>query len=876
MTNNYLNDLFQLYLKKDKKLISKLYYYKNDLLKLTKYDDENDDNKSIHIESDLKGFKIVNLKKKDETTEKTEKTETIYTNNNLYQDINELYKFKLINNDIKNITNNQLNFIKLIDNVKIFFSSSSLKKFLNYYEVNFNEINKNIQKIIKEFNNNIIKKIQKEIEENGEKKNKISKYAENKLIKDKDKQFILNYFNKNLDKFENNLTDLINIFKEYITNKLNDLDKEKGEINNEIEKFKEKDDIIKYLDIYYNKFSKNFKEKLDKNIENEYYINTLFKKNNKNTNDIFTPELKDIKEDLDDKYRDFKEKIYDKYKDEKDLNNIPKSLVNNYHSLFETNYGDWIKDSKEDKEIKKYKELYDKIVINTQIDKVIIKKEYKELNNFTEKIKEIKNKLEKKEKLDETEERFISNFDLYINQIAINPEYKSNEDFKKQIELTKELYNNIKIEEKTLKEKVEEEKKDKRIIKKVLKESEKKIDSVYFEDYIQIFKIGLKILTYGGIFFSFIILFISFISIIILIYDIIINIIKLFVNSNNSTKNNSLDYLTKSIIRCNKDNYKEDRFLILTEQKQNLTIFNIGAYTIYLLLIYLITFLILTFYSNQMNYKFIGSLYDIDINLIYISMIGLLLIYSSIHLFLFKIIFKKYVYIPYWNIDKEEDEIDKMISNFILIKTDKDDILRDDNFFILLYDASKIDELSDYFLKEIRNENKSNCLEQKIIIYNLYNYLRQYIDFNENFQKNFKLYCSTENKPKYDNGNKITFLSMLNNNEVKIIMNYHEELAFINKLGDDNIEFYNKINKNISNKIRDINKKIITHNKTILPFFLTIFYIIIIFLLNFFIIYFIIQMIITDKTDAYHIYIQNFSNIINNFIYKPFLNLFKK
>ena len=90
-----------------------------------------------------------------------------------------------------------------------------------------------------------------------------------------------------------------------------------------------------------------------------------------------------------------------------------------------------------------------------------------------------------------------------------------------------------------------------------------------------------------------------------------------------------------------------------------------------------------------------------------------------------------------------------------------------------------------------------------------------------------------------------------------------------------NIEFYNKLNTEVSKKIKNINKKIITHNKTTLPFFITIVYMILIFLLNFFIVYIIIQQILEDKYDAYHEYIKKASNFININIYQTILKNLK-
>ncbi len=576
--------------------------------------------------------------------------------------------------------------------------------------------------------------------------------------------------------------------------------------------------------------------------------------------------------DLEKKYKNFKEDIYEK--DIHDIDDI--NILLEYEELFNTNTGEWINDSKKDSKIINYKKKYDEILLELKPEEIEISKEFDILYNYSEKIKEIKQKLENKQILQETELSYIVQSEEYLKKIKNNREYKSNEEYKRQVDLLEKTINGINIGDKKIKDKVEEEIKDKRVIKDVIskEEKEKNKDNIYFEDYIQLFKTALKFFTYGAILFSFIVLFISILGLLILIYDMIYNTIKLFVNSQNSTNNLSLDYISKSIIKCDKNNYGNDRFFVLTEQKQNLTIFNFGAYTLYLLIIYLLVYFSLVFYSNQMKYIFIGSLYDIDNNFIYLIMIIILIVYSLIHLIIFKFLFKPYVYIPYKTIDNEEKNIDKMISDFIIVKNKEGINIKFNDFFDLLYDASKIDELSEYFLKQIKNEDEEGCLTQKIIIYNLYEYLRQYVYFDEDFKNNFAQYCSTDenDKPKYDNGDTITFISMLKKDEIKIISNYHEDLDFVNKLEDDNIEFYNKLNLQVSNKIKDINKKIITHNKTSLPFFITIIYMIIIFILNFIIVYIIIIQIEKDKTDAYHYYFKMVSKYLNEYFYQ---NIFK-
>jgi hypothetical protein len=77
-----------------------------------------------------------------------------------------------------------------------------------------------------------------------------------------------------------------------------------------------------------------------------------------------------------------------------------------------------------------------------------------------------------------------------------------------------------------------------------------------------------------------------------------------------------------------------------------------------------------------------------------------------------------------------------------------------------------------------------------------------------------------------------------------MIKKYHEDLDFYNNIPNENIEYYNKLNKNINEKLKKINENIITYNKTLLPFFITIFYIFGIFLFTFGLFYMLINYIL--------------------------------
>jgi len=582
------------------------------------------------------------------------------------------------------------------------------------------------------------------------------------------------------------------------------------------------------------------------------------KKGGANEEEEFTKNLKEIKTSQNLNLDDYNKYLKGDYFKLKDFNEFIGIFLKKRLEELKENF------DKEDIKLDKYKILLDK---KFGLDKT---EDYNELKNailIIEERNRIKEAIKNKE-YDANHMIETKKFNELKNVV------NKNQFLKDKYDKIKEKLDNIKIGDKSITDRINYVATTGKIEDDIIKEKA----VLNFVEIALIFKSALKFFTFAGVFFAFIVLFISFLGIVILIYDMIYNTIKLFVNSPNSTNNLSLDYINKSIIKCNKTNYKNDRYYILTEQKQNLTIFNLGAYTLYLLIIYLIAYYACVFISQQLSYEFIGKINDIDSNNTYLFMIALLLVYSFIHLLLFKFFFKPYVYIPYKSIDDEEKNIDRMISEKILVKTQDNKNITFSDFFDLLYDASKIDQLNSYFLQQIKNKDNENCLKQKLIIYNLYEYLRQYVYFDEDFQANFVKYCSNDenNKPEYDSGNTITFISMLKNDEVKIISNSHENLDFINNLEDDSIEFYNQINTEVSNIIKDINKKIITHNKTTLPFFITIIYIILIFLFNFAIVYWVVFMIRIAEEDAYHPHIRKATNYLNTYVYDKIIKLIYK
>jgi hypothetical protein len=272
------------------------------------------------------------------------------------------------------------------------------------------------------------------------------------------------------------------------------------------------------------------------------------------------------------------------------------------------------------------------------------------------------------------------------------------------------------------------------------------------------------------------------------------------------------------------------------------------------------------------GYKFKGNLNKIDPSSTFLLLIGLLIIYSFIHLMIFKLLFKNHVYIPYKNVEKMEKELDELLDSYILIKTEDGAILVDDEFFNLLFDSSKIDKLNEIFYNGIITRDVNKCMYQKVVIYNLYNYLREYMTFDEEQQKIFKQYCTTDVNKK-----PVTFISLLNAGETKMIRKYHNELPFLNQIPDKNIEYLNEFNKEVSKRLMEVNRRIINYTKTSLPFFITVMYILIIFILNYIVVYIIIAMILMSEgksANTFNPRIVRGVYYVKKYIYDPILNYY--
>ena len=145
----------------------------------------------------------------------------------------------------------------------------------------------------------------------------------------------------------------------------------------------------------------------------------------------------------------------------------------------------------------------------------------------------------------------------------------------------------------------------------------------------------------------------------------------------------------------------------------------------------------------------------------------------------------------------------------------------------------------------------------------------------------FKDYCTSEaeNKPKNENGMDITFISLLNNNEIKMIKKYNEDLPYFNDIPDEHLEYFNEHNKRINYKMKDINTNILIKNSTSIPFFFTIIYIISILLLNILVVYIITVTVLSADLSKveFNEYIYFGLRWLNTNVFERILNyIFKK
>ena len=453
--------------------------------------------------------------------------------------------------------------------------------------------------------------------------NQLEKLSPDNIGKDAQKQFE-NFFTKGGNDEEEEI--MINIKKndkkiiEELNYKYNEIFNYYKEIKNNINI---SSDFIKAIKIVIGKSGLNLADPIEKDEIRYEGLKVYFKRYNKDDKNKYIKELESLSDLFDNKWDDIiKDKQIDEINKEK-IKQIKKDYKN-ITTFLRQNY--LIKDIDEILEDKK-----DVSILNENVS--LVSKIYYGKNNPIEKLKLIEKKVKNNDKLTEDEINFFKNFDIELNTIYEekknklegneNELKKLDDSYNKAIELYERLKNS------DFAQKIEEI---------VNSGNFKKKNEIYWEDYIFIFRIFLTLFIYYCIITIIFILFISILGFLILIYDLIKNLIILFINKNNGydINVNTLDYRFKKIINCTKDNFSNDRFLILNGQKQNIIIFNTCSYIMYLIIFYIMLYILVIIYSKTIEKQLVGNVDLLDPKFPFIILGIVFFIYSLIHLMFYK------------------------------------------------------------------------------------------------------------------------------------------------------------------------------------------------------------------------------------------------
>ena len=393
---------------------------------------------------------------------------------------------------------------------------------------------------------------------------------------------------------------------------------------------------------------------------------------------------------------------------------------------------------------------------------------------------------------------------------------------------------------------------------------------VNFAQVAKLFRFCLVIIITVCLFIYVIIAILSSINVLYLLFKIINAIISLFYNTvvpNEET----LSYRAKQIVKSTNNSFKYDIFNILAEQKTALSIFNSVLYIIYILMAYVIVYLLCIIYVQIMKYTHIlkGSLEDIDVKYQIITIIGLLFIFSLLHLLIYKFLYKNMALSNFKEINKFETDVDNKISNIVMTKYNNNEECS--KFFDLLADTSKRNELDSIFsnkIKTIKTDNE-NSLRKYLMMYNIYMYFEEYLYMNDVMKDKIKKYFGISNDlDKDDKDNEveqISFIGLLDSNERKLLKAYHEDLPFHKLVSKDYIEDYQKITEDITSAINSINKYIIKYTGTFFPFLITCIYICIICVYNIYTLYILFKFI--NKTELENIFATFIYSFSHKYIY---------
>jgi len=406
--------------------------------------------------------------------------------------------------------------------------------------------------------------------------------------------------------------------------------------------------------------------------------------------------------------------------------------------------------------------------------------------------------------------------------------------------------------------------------KELVNESKIIID---FKDTASFFTMLIKYLLLFCIFIFIIVFLISLLNIINLSYLCIKYTINLFYNKT-IINNDTLSFKLKNITKISKNDFSNDVTNVLNEQLTALSVFNMTTYIFYILFAYVIIYILYYFYYNyvmEYTHKLIGSITDIDPDADYMKLIFLIFALSIVHILIYRLLFKNVGINQYKKINEFEINIENIIfknyiNNFPLNPSE------DEQFYTLLKDSTKYDELNLFFENKINYSTKEeNNIGKYIFIYDLYRYFSEYIFMNDINEYKIGNYLTLIKKNDNNNNDteKLTFISLLDTNNKRLIKLYHEELMFYKNIPKNKIEIFKTINNEIITNIASINKLIINYNGTFLPFIVICIYIIIIFLYNALVLYLLFDAIHeTESKNMFPPFIYRITTMYKNFINK--------
>ena len=361
---------------------------------------------------------------------------------------------------------------------------------------------------------------------------------------------------------------------------------------------------------------------------------------------------------------------------------------------------------------------------------------------------------------------------------------------------------------------------------------------IYFKDVADIFALLLKYLLLLCVFIFVIVLCLSFINLVNLIYISIKSSINIFYNTV-VINNDTLSFKIKKITKTNKNDFSYDICNVLNEQLTALSVFNMTIYLFYIILAYIFIYILFYIYYGlvmQYTHKFVGSIDEIDPDADYLKLIILIFGLSLVHIIIYRMLLKNLAIAEYKKIDQFENNIDTTIKDFIkkssIIDNTSDNISENEIFSNLLRDSTKYDQMNLFFENKLKNiDGDGSNIGKFLFMYNLYNYFSSYLIMNDINHYRICRYLGLLDITKEDK-EEITFISLLDSNNKRLIKLSHEDLDFYKNIPNDKNEIFKLINNEVINIITSINKLIITYSGTFTIFIYMAIYIIVIFIYN--------------------------------------------